>query len=222
MADYLRKNLGFSGDEVRIMTDNSPCPWDYPTKDNILEAMRGLVHDAQPHDSLFFYFSGHSHQIHDLDGDEQTGFEECICATDYRGDELHPNFDTPGLIVDDVMHEVMVQPLQLRCRLTAMFDSCHSGTLLDLPYLYNWDGVVKEIRHPDELGLLRQKVSLGASMANQRALEMRRGSLVWGNVTYGQLVQNINDYMTRHGFLQKPHYQLSSSHKIEPDLRFII
>lgn len=29
-------------------------------------------------------------------------------------------------------------------RLTAIFDSCHSGTALDLPYVYSTQGVLKE------------------------------------------------------------------------------
>ena len=41
------------------------------------------------------------------------------------------------------MHEIMVQPLPPGCRLTALFDSCHSGSILDLPYLYHSNGRVK-------------------------------------------------------------------------------
>lgn len=29
------------------------------------------------------------------------------------------------------------------CRLTAVFDSCHSGTVLDLPYIYSTKGTIK-------------------------------------------------------------------------------
>lgn len=35
------------------------------------------------------------------------------------------------------MHRIMVQPLPAGVRLTAIFDSCHSGTALDLPYIYS-------------------------------------------------------------------------------------
>lgn len=38
----------------------------------------------------------------------------------------------------------MVQGLQPGVRLTAIFDSCHSGSALDLPYLYSTQGVLKE------------------------------------------------------------------------------
>jgi len=42
------------------------------------------------------------------------------------------------------MHTIMVKPLQRGVRLTAIFDSCHSGTALDLPYVYSTQGVLKE------------------------------------------------------------------------------
>jgi hypothetical protein len=42
------------------------------------------------------------------------------------------------------MHDIMVRPLPRGCRLTAIFDSCHSGTALDLPYLYSTQGNIKE------------------------------------------------------------------------------
>lgn len=38
----------------------------------------------------------------------------------------------------------MVRSLPRGCRLTAIFDSCHSGTALDLPYVYSTQGVIKE------------------------------------------------------------------------------
>lgn len=38
----------------------------------------------------------------------------------------------------------MVRPLRPGVRLTAIFDSCHSGTALDLPYVYSTQGVLKE------------------------------------------------------------------------------
>jgi len=46
----------------------------------------------------------------------------------------------------------LVKPLPLQCRLTAVFDACHSGTVLDLPYVYSSKGVVKEIKHQKQIG----------------------------------------------------------------------
>ena len=62
------------------------------------------------------------------------------------------DFRTAGHIVDDEMHRIMVTPLQPGVRLTAIFDSCHSGSALDLPYLYSTQGVLKEPNLAKEAG----------------------------------------------------------------------
>ncbi len=46
----------------------------------------------------------------------------------------------------------MVQPLQPGVRLTAIFDSCHSGSVMDLPYIYSTKGVLKEPNLAEEAG----------------------------------------------------------------------
>ena len=57
-----------------------------------------------------------------------------------------------GHIVDDEMHRIMVRSLQPGVRLTAIFDSCHSGSALDLPYIYSTQGVLKEPNLAKEAG----------------------------------------------------------------------
>jgi len=129
------------------------------------------------------------------------------------------------------MQQIMVESLPSQCRLTAIFDTCYSGALLGLPYLYDSNGVVEEFRHPNGLGILRADVvSLSASEGNQTALETRRGGVLrrafidcmteFGNdVTYRQLIRNVCEYMQRDGFPQRP--QLSSTHRIDTNLRFV-
>lgn len=233
MANFLCANLGFEHNDVRIITDDSP--WDRPTAENIREAMAALVYDAQPNDSLILYYSGHALQLKDMSGREFNGLAECICAIDYDGDSSL-NSDTPGLISDYVMHQLMVKPLPRKCRLTAIFDSCHSGGLLGLPHVYDSNGFVKPLRHPECLKILRQKssyadvVSLSASRDEQKAIETERGgALRWAfiesvrtlgdTLTYKELLCSVRDYMRRHGFPQRP--QLSSSYEIDTYCRFI-
>jgi len=50
------------------------------------------------------------------------------------------------------MHDIMVRPLVAGVRLTAIFDSCHSGSALDLPYIYSTQGVLKEPNLAKEAG----------------------------------------------------------------------
>ncbi len=46
----------------------------------------------------------------------------------------------------------MVKSLLPGVRLTAIFDSCHSGSALDLPYIYSTQGMLKEPNLAKEAG----------------------------------------------------------------------
>lgn len=135
MTAFLTQNYGYAKEDMVILTDDQQNQMSIPTKENMFRAMNWLVKDAQPNDSLFFHYSGHGGQTEDLDGDEEDGYDQVIYPVDYN---------TAGHIVDDDMHAIMVTPLQPGVRLTAIFDSCHSGTALDLPYVYSTQGLLKE------------------------------------------------------------------------------
>ena len=87
--------------------------------------------------------AGHGGQTRDQDGDEDDGYDEVIYPVDYK-QTCH--------IVDDEMHRIMVQSLRPGVRLTAIFDSCHSGSALDLPYIYSTSGILKEPNLAKEAG----------------------------------------------------------------------
>ncbi|KAK5061160.1 hypothetical protein LTR84_007702 [Exophiala bonariae] len=143
MSTYLNQNFGYAREDMVILTDDQQNPMSQPNKQNILRAMHWLVKDARPNDSLFFHYSGHGGQTPDLDGDEEDGYDEVIYPVDFR---------TNGHIVDDEMHRIMVKTLAPGVRLTAIFDSCHSGSALDLPYIYSTSGVLKEPNLAKEAG----------------------------------------------------------------------
>lgn len=144
MSGYLNQHFGYKREDMVILTDDQQNPMSQPTKANILRAMHWLVKDAQPNDSLFFHYSGHGGQTPDLDGDEEDGYDEVIYPVDFR---------QAGHIVDDEMHAIMVASLRPGVRLTAIFDSCHSGSALDLPYIYSTQGLLKEPNLAKEAGM---------------------------------------------------------------------
>ncbi|KAL7271818.1 Ca(2+)-dependent cysteine protease [Rhizina undulata] len=144
MSTFLHERFNYKREDMVILTDDQQNPRSQPTKQNILQAMHWLVKDAQPNDCLFFHYSGHGGQAKDTDGDESDGYDETIYPVDFR---------FSGHIVDDEMHRIMVQPLKTGVRLTAIFDSCHSGSALDLPYLYSTQGTLKEPNLAKEAGM---------------------------------------------------------------------
>ena len=84
----------------------------------------------------FFHYSGHGGQQEDETGMEEDGLDETILPVD---------FQTSGQITDDTIHDILVRPLPAGVRMTAIFDSCHSQTAMDLPYVYHAEESVSSI-----------------------------------------------------------------------------
>jgi len=87
-------------------------------------ALFWLVQGCQPGDSLVFHYSGHGSQQRSYE--EADGYDETICPLD---------FETQGMIVDDEINQAIVRPIPRGAKLHALVDACHSGTVLDLPFL---------------------------------------------------------------------------------------
>ena len=136
ISQLFSKKYGFT--QAVILTDDNPDDSKKPTYDNIISAMKWLVSDAKEDDSLIFHFSGHGGTVKDADGDEMDGFDESIMPCDYL---------TNGQIVDDEIYDILVAPLPKGCKLTAIFDSCHSGTIMDLPYTYQCQNKIEVIEN---------------------------------------------------------------------------
>ncbi|KAK0305562.1 Ca(2+)-dependent cysteine protease [Friedmanniomyces endolithicus] len=134
MSTYLNQYFDYKREDMVILTDDQQNAMSQPTKANILRAMHWLVKDARTNDSLFFHYSGHGGQTKDLDGDEDDGYDEVYTLS---------TSGKPGTLVHN---------LQAGVRLTAIFDSCHSGSALDLPYIYSTQGVLKEPNLAKEAG----------------------------------------------------------------------
>ncbi|KAG7089544.1 Ca(2+)-dependent cysteine protease [Marasmius oreades] len=143
MSRFLCTHFGYKKEDIVMLTDDAPNPRQRPTGQNIIQAMQWLVRGAAPNDSLFFHYSGHGGQTKDLDGDEEDGSDEVIYPLDHEAN---------GHIVDDIIHDILVKPLPPGCRLTAIFDSCHSGSAMDLPYIYSTEGKIKEPNLAAEAG----------------------------------------------------------------------
>jgi len=126
---YLVHDKGFPHDPASmiVLTDNQHDPRYIPTGQNMLAAFHWLVSNNYGGDSLFLHYSGHGGQVKDPDGDRDSGFDDTICPVD---------FEQYGQITSDTLHRVLVTPLAPGVRLTVIFDCCHSGTAIELPFVY--------------------------------------------------------------------------------------
>ncbi|KAK6945744.1 hypothetical protein RJ641_013288 [Dillenia turbinata] len=128
MKKVLIESFKFPVDSIRILSEEENDPGRCPTRKNIQNALRWLVDGCQSGDSLVFYFSGHGLRQPDFDNDELDGFDETICPVDFRDE---------GMILDNELNKILVRPLPAGVTLHAIVDSCHSGTILDLPNVYD-------------------------------------------------------------------------------------
>jgi hypothetical protein len=125
MHHLLVNRMGFPESQVLLMADDHPDPLRRPTKANILNGLLWLMAGLRPGDSLVFHFSGHGSQQRDFTGLEVDGLNECLLPLDHRA---------AGVIVDDELNRILVNPLPPGVKLHAIIDACHSGSALDLPF----------------------------------------------------------------------------------------
>ncbi|KAJ4363993.1 hypothetical protein N0V83_009447 [Neocucurbitaria cava] len=114
-----------------ILTDRPEVPYDsayYPTGHNILAAMDWLV--SEPGCTLFLHYSGHGGQIQDVDGNNSSGMDDSIVPSD---------FESRGQISSTLLHEHLVTYMARECTLFIIMDCCHSGSAVELPFVYRSD-----------------------------------------------------------------------------------
>lgn len=108
-------------DNINILTDDLDIK---PTKNNILLGLQKLLENSNEGDILFFSYSGHGSSTIDKSGDETDGLDELLVASDLNG------------ISDDLLKYVISKYIKKNVTLFALFDCCHSGTIVDLKYQY--------------------------------------------------------------------------------------
>lgn len=134
IKSFLETNLSFQ--QINYLTDNEQLkPTDANIKSSIIQMISNAKNALQTVDQvdLFFYYSGHGASIPDRSGDETDRKDETICPLD------------GGLIVDDDLLKLLILPLRdlaltnqtKTIKLVTMFDSCHSGSILDLNQVFD-------------------------------------------------------------------------------------
>ena len=112
---------GFTENNINIITDLTSKK---ATRANILTEFKNLLVNSRAGDFLFFTYSGHGSYTLDRNGDEKDGYDEMIVSCDLQG------------ILDDEFKSLIQTNLKTDVTLFAMFDSCFSGSVLDLKYQY--------------------------------------------------------------------------------------
>jgi hypothetical protein len=97
-----------------------------PTRINIFNKIVNFINSSIDGDLLFIHFSGHGSYTYDSNSDELDGKDEFIVTSDL------------SYILDDEIKAIINQFSKKNVSIIGIFDSCHSGTMMDLKYNYDY------------------------------------------------------------------------------------
>ncbi|CAN8077211.1 unnamed protein product [Agarophyton chilense] len=151
MFDLLSGPLfGFPQSEIHILCDE-PLPAgmysvSQPTSAAIIHELGWLTEGIVAGDSAVFFYAGHGEMVQDKSGDEiETGYDQCIMPIDFVPTPLYDHkgrlrIRSVGPILDDVIYNRLVKAVPEGAKVTAIVDACKSGTICDLPVVYDKNG----------------------------------------------------------------------------------
>lgn len=148
-----------------------------PTVANITSAMHWLVDGATAGDTLFFHYSGHGGAVKErIRGSEASGKDQCIFPIDFQEN---------GVIIDNDIRAWMIDVLPPGVRLTAVFDCCHSGSIMDLPFTANPDTESVERNSGDNSCINASITMFAGCRDDQTSADAYQGEGTWGGaLTY--------------------------------------
>ena len=206
--------------DINILTDLTTKK---ATRNNILEGFTNLIINSQKGDLLFFLYSGHGSYTIDRNGDEKDGIDELIISCDLQG------------ILDDELKTIIQTHLKEDVTLFAMFDSCFSGSVLDLKYQFmdslNYDKFTETPKQSETLGNVFMISGCTDKQTSADAVfdNKPNGAMTWSllesvkqnpNGNWRELVKNMRDLLKISQFTQIP--QFSSGNFVDIDMPIFI
>jgi hypothetical protein len=207
----LRSSYGFTN--VSIITDDTNIK---PTASNIYNQIKQLLQNSVSGDLLFISYSGHGSYIMDTNGDEKDGRDETLVGLDLIG------------VKDDSLKSLIDTHLKSGVTLIMLFDSCFSGTILDLKYQYrdtlNNSNLTINNKSSETAGNI---IVISSSQDNQTSVDAyinnkSQGAATWGFLkalnddlkpTWENLIHNMRTVINGGGYSQVT--QLSSGRAID-------
>lgn len=235
MKDFLEKNR-FKN--IGIMTDNlSSNSLNFssilPTKINILNYIKKLLNEAQDGTKIFLSFSGHGSYATDQNGDELTGYDQMFIPCDFNP------------ILDDDIKQIINNNLKTNVTLIALFDSCFSGSVLDLKFNYNDTTFGNNTINSEYVGEFTQNNGETETTGNVILISgcsdyqtsadaiinnIEQGALTWAfiqsfnqnqNLTWRQLLFSMRQLLITKGFKQVPQLSTGKFMNIDDKIFFL-
>jgi uncharacterized caspase-like protein len=177
VARLLRERYGFPAANVRLLANEQA------TRAAILEGLAQLARDSKPGDQVVFYYAGHGSQQTNSLSDEWDKKDETLVPADWH---------SGGADLRDKQLAVALNAiLDSKAELTAVFDSCHSGSnTRGMGKTRNMDEAVDDAKDP-----LRIVADLSKCPAGQKCVlaPEARGALVISATQDNELAREVMD-----------------------------
>jgi hypothetical protein len=220
ISTKLTSSYGFLNANIIKITDNTVTK---PRRVDILSGFKNLLVNSVKGDLLFFYFSGHGGYVIDRNGDELDGYDERIYTSDMK------------TITDDELKQLIVKYLKKDVTLFVMFDSCYSGTMLDLKYQYldssNYNHYTENDKNLETSGnVFMISGCTDDQLSAEKYINPKyQGAMSWAflltlnskpNCTWRELLINMRSLLVADSFVQIP--QLSTGRIEDIDKRVFL
>jgi hypothetical protein len=194
--------------KICILTDNTEKKAD---RNNILSEFKNLLTNSKSGDVLLLFYSGHGSYILDKNNNEATGNDQLIVPCDLNE------------IIDDELKNIINTNLKKDVTLIALFDCCHSGSILDLKYQYmdslDNNNFTENINESETTGnvIMISGCSDVQTSSDATINNKNQGAMTWAfleafksekNITWRNLLIKMRNLLQKSNFSQKP--QLSS------------
>ncbi len=210
VQDLLKTKYNFT--DVTLLNDETP---EKPTKQNILKGLQTLLSNTAAGDTAFFMFSGHGTRTVDFNKDETDGQDEVIIPIDA--------YSINTCILDDELNRMIRNTLKPGAKLVALFDSCFSGTVLDLRYTYGYPDNTNESETAGDVymisGCTDQQLSAD-TVAPINGQTMASGAMTYAFLStiketalMEDLITKMQAFLKDNGYPQRP--LLSSGKKVD-------
>lgn len=207
IVNFLKSRCGFLDENIIILTDDNE---NKPTKNNIENAIKKLVNKSDTCKELWFSYSGHGSYITSYK--EKDNKDEVLVPLDYQQN---------GVITDNYLYSNLIKKLPLDCKLFSIVDACHSGTSMDLPYVYRCDTGIQNNRNDENTC---DVIKISGCRDNQTSADAYingtfQGALTFGfiktmedfnfNFTPQQIINRVKSYLNTNNYEQIPTLSLS-------------
>ena len=211
ICNFLKERCNFKDGDIDLLTDDTLIK---PTKQNIINSLRKLIKKIKDNNikEVWFSYSGHGSYL--SNAEEEDYQDEALVPLDYYEN---------GLIRDDQLYNIFIKEIPLDCNVFCMVDACHSGTVLDLPYVYRLDTGININGIKENLGNI---IKISGCRDNQTSADAYlngkyQGALTFSffkiledinyNFTCKQIIGKIKSYLNDNNYPQIPTLSFSKT-----------